>query len=191
MDNIEKTMGGIANAIYKKDSTRLRSKSIDLSKLLLECDVFPERVLSFIVDIVRTPQFLGMRGSYILLNVAFDDLIVLSNKQKKRLIDVLEEIYREVKDATTCMVILEIIIGISSNEMTLVLLRRLKTAKSDTPRAMIAYGLAYFIDKCHDNSLIQLALSELMEMRNDHSEIVRNEVEEMLQKIKKEQAQKR
>ncbi|MGD0278714.1 MAG: hypothetical protein ABSC11_05365 [Smithella sp.] len=183
MNCFEKIESGISNAIVNNDSDQLRVESTELAKLLLDYDCFPEEILSAIIKIIQMPQFLKMQGSYILLNNIFDDVGILSDKQKNIIMNVLETIYERIEDITTCMFILEMIVNLSVNEKSLEVLSRLKNIRADVPKAMVAYGLYYLMMESHEKTLIKLAKKELMDMRDDHSEVVRKEVNSMLLKL--------
>lgn len=183
MEHIENILNDIILSVKNHDSIHLRENSIELAKLLLDYDNFPYQVFDSILNIMRQPEFLRMQGSHILLNNIFDDANILSNAQKKELVSVIGSIYDTLEDSTTCMFVLEMIVDSTMDKISIDSLRCLAKARNDVPRAIVAYGLYYFIQKCRNDVLIRSALDELQRMKNDYSKLVRDEVNDVLKKI--------
>ena len=185
MDSIERTLADVLKAIAEEDSDRLSKLSIDLSILLVDYDIIPSPFFDSILNVIRRPEFAGMQGSYSLLNNVLRDATMFTDAQKQLLVQTLEEIYPELEDFTVCMVALEIITDLSSERISYGILRRLKKTSRTIPRAMVAYGLYYFIRNCRDDTWTKNAATELEQMQDDPSREVRIEANDAISKLRR------
>jgi hypothetical protein len=185
--NISETVDGLFQAVTEQNQSTLEKLSINFGMSLMEFEKFPQPIFSSILTIVKNSKFQKMRGSYFLLgNIFKNNFEMLSNIQKGELFDVLKESYHSFEDSTTCMVAVEIMVDLFRDEQSLNALRYLKTVDADKPRAIVCYGLYYFIKEIHNNEYIARAIDELEKMKNDPSQVVQQEAREALFKLKKE-----
>ena len=186
MDNPEKELiEAIRQAVLKGDQDSLSKQTYDLDSHLMEVGYFSADLFEGLMDIIALPEFLSMEGSFVLVKIFEDGVNYLNEEQKTALLDVLERFYDSFTDFTSCFLISEIIGESYGDERALQTLRRLKTSKVEMPRSMVPHGLEYFVKKSSDPHLAQLACNELLQMKSDPSEDVRDEVSTSLAQLKK------
>ncbi|MBE9115406.1 hypothetical protein IQ249_05780 [Lusitaniella coriacea LEGE 07157] len=70
-----------------------------------------------------------------------------------------------------------------ANEAALNTLCRLKNTKAETARALVPHGFQHFVTDSDDKKLVKKAYEELLQMKEDPSEKVRDEVNDFLRII--------
>jgi hypothetical protein len=184
-DNLKQITTEICQAVIEGKGHILEKYSLDFDLAILQFELFPADIFKSILEMLRHPNFKTMHDSYFLLNGVFkSNLGMLSDTQRNELFKVLEEIYDGLLDSTTCMLALEIMVDLFADERSLDALIASKTVSSEIPRAIVAYGLHYFIEECHGEQLKARALDALTKMEADPSELVRGEVRQALSKLK-------
>lgn len=166
----------LRRAVLSGNGDRLREEAYNLDTQLLKVGYFSPTLFKELMKIISLHEFLIMEGSFVLLKVFQDSLDYLTEDQKVELLGVLGANYDALTDPTSCFLISEIVGESYCDKRALQTLRRLKESKTDVPRSMVPHGLEYFIKKCGDRELARLAFNELLQMRSDPSESVRDEV---------------
>ena len=184
-ENESALIEALRGAVSKGDQGNLEKQTYDLDTHLMEAGNFSANLFQELLRIIALPEFLAMEGSFVLLRVIEYGFEYLSEEQKTKLLEVLEESYSSFTDFTSCFQIAEIIGESYGGERGLQTLRRLKTSKADIPRSMVPHGLEYFIKHSGDPELSRQAFNELMLMKSDPSDDVRDEVNTSLVQLKK------
>ena len=186
MVNQEKELiEAIRQAVLKGDEDSLKQQTFELDSHLTEVGSFSVDLFQELLRIIALPEFLNLDGSYVLLKIFEYSFDYLSEEQKTELLQTLEAVYDSFTDFTSCFLISEIIGELYGDERALQTLRRLKTTKAEMPRSMVPHGLEYFVKKSSNPQLAGLAFNELMQMKSDPSEDVRDEVSTSLAQLKK------
>jgi len=173
----------INQAISARDSTQLRNYAYAMETSDLGADHFPEHNFEFILTLLNRRDFLEMDGSFYLLRVLENDWELLSYDQKERLLATVETAYGLFKDWMSWFVISELLGEYFGDEQALQVLSRLKTLHAEGPRSLVPHGLEHIVTGARNENLTKKAYAELLCMRNDPSEQVRNEVNLSLQRL--------
>jgi hypothetical protein len=72
-----------------------------------------------------------------------------------------------------------------ADEKAFQVLCRLKTLQAEGPRSLVPHGLEHIITGSGDKQLVRKAYTELLQMKNDPSEQVRDAVDDSLEIIKR------
>jgi hypothetical protein len=175
----------LRGAVLRGDQESLQKQTYDLDTHLMEAGYFSPNLFQELLKIIALPEFLALEGSFVLLRVIEYGFDYLTEDQKTKLLEALEESYASFTDFTSCFQIAEIIGESYGGERGLQTLRRLKRSKADMPRSMVPHGLEYFIKKSSDPQLARQAFNELMQMKSDPSDDVRDEVNTSLAQLKR------
>jgi len=186
MDNREtKLIEAVHQAVLKGDEGGLQKHTYDLDLYLMEVGYFPADLFHEFVQIIALPEFRAMEGSFALLKIIEYGFDYLNEEQKSALLEVFENSYASFADFTSCFLIAEIIAESYGGERALETFRRLKTSKADMPRSMVPHGLEYLVKETSEPEIARQAFNELLQMKSDVSEDVRDEVDTSLAQLKK------
>lgn len=173
----------LRRAVVSRDGAQLGEEAYNLDTHLLKVGYFSPTLFRELMKIISLHEFLTMEGSFVLLKIFQDSFDYLNDDQKEELLRVLETCYEDLTDPTSCFLVSEIVGESYCDERALQTLRRLKESKADVPRSLVPHGLEYFTRKCGDRELARLAFNELLNMRSDPSDNVRDEVTTSLQQL--------
>jgi len=165
----------LGRAIQSGNSDQLREEAYNLDTHLINVGSFSPTLFKELMKTLSLHEFLTMEGSFTLLKIFQDSFDYLTDDQKGELLRMLETCYEDLTDPTSCFLVSEIVGGSYSDERALQTLRRLKESKADVPRSLVPHGFEYFTRKCGDRELARLAFNELLQMKSDPSENVRDE----------------
>jgi hypothetical protein len=186
MDNTEKELiAALRQAVSSGDEEGLQKHTYDLDSHLMEVGHFTPDLFQEFVQIIALPEFRAMEGSFALLKIVEFGFDYLNDEQKSALLETFEKFYESFADFTTCFLISEIIAESYGGQRAVETFRRLKTSKTDMPRSMIPHGLEYLVKKTNEPEIARQAFNELLQMKSDVSEDVRNEVDTSMAQLKK------
>jgi len=148
----------------------------DVDSILLGHESFPEELFLALLAIVASPEFQRMSKSWLLLDLFADNIDQLSEFQKTKLATSLEGVYQDITDSTTCFLAAELIGDCFGDQRALDTFVKLKKIGVEVPRVLIPHGLEHFAKKTKDASLRARAIEQLISMKTDASEKVREEV---------------
>ena len=151
---------------------------------LLDHEVFPESLFNDLVTIIRTPEFLAAKGSWELIRVFDENWNQLDPHQRRSLLEAFEVIFNSVKDWMGCLMISEILGMRCANHEAFNVLMRLKDASEGTPRSFLPHGFEHIVVDSADRELAKTAFCELLRLRDDPSDAVRDEVDESLLRLR-------
>lgn len=184
-ENESELIEALRLAVSNQDQDGLERQAYDLESHLMEAGYFSASLFHELRRILTLPEFLAMEGSFVLLRLFAYNFTYLTEEQESELLETLEKTYGSFTDFTSCFLIAEMIGESYGGERALQTLRRLKLSKEEMPRSMVPHGLEYFIKKSSDPQLTRLAFNELLKMKSDPSEDVRDEVRTSLAQLKK------
>jgi hypothetical protein len=165
----------LGRAIQSGNGDQLREEAYNLDTQLINVGSFSPTLFKELIKLLTLHAFLTLEGSFPLLKIFQDSFDYLTEDQKDELLRVLEACYQDLTDPTSCFLVSEIVGESYCDERALETLRRLKATKADVPRSLVPHGLEYFARKCGERELARLAFNELLQMRSDPSENVRDE----------------
>lgn len=173
----------VLDAIHRQDSKALKQHSHELNLWILEQGDISESLFKALASILGQGEFHGMQDSFYLIKVFEDNLEYLSAPQRAALLAEIEMSYAYFVDETSCLLLAELAAALFADERSLQTLRRLRRAKDEMPRAIVASGLEHFVRSCADSSLVAQAKKELREMQADPSSLVQSEAAQSLSRI--------
>jgi hypothetical protein len=165
----------LGRAIRIGNADQLREEAYNLDTHLINVGSFSPTLFKELINLLSLPEFLTMEGSLPVLKIFQDSFDYLTEDQKEELLRVLETCYQDLTDSTSLFLVSEIVGESYCDERALETLRRLKASKADVPRSLVPHGLEYLTRKCGDRELATLAFNELLQMRSDLAENVRDE----------------
>lgn len=140
-----------------------------------EGSVFSDSIFNVILEMLGSPQFLQMRGSWHLLTLLQTDWAILSEHQRTLLLPALEGAYDKFLDWMSCFVIAELLGENYASATALEVLGRLRSVSNEKNRAVVVRGLECIVRHAADRDLAAKALVMLGEMKEDPSQVVRQE----------------
>ena len=173
----------IEQAIDSGQELQMEECASAISSAVVARSYFPEKYFDLILNFLNKKSFLTSKGSWHLLYLLDSNWEILSEAQKNRLLPWLESTYSSFTDWMAWFVISEILGECFANEQAFNILCRLKHIEAETPRSLIPHGLEHIVTDSDDQQLAQKAYTELLQMKSDPSEQVRDEVDTSLQRI--------
>lgn len=167
----------IEKSILKKDLNYLDELVFQVDEMLLEEGRFPDQLFEGIIKIIAKKEFLKLTQSWYLLKLFEENIDILSEGQKEKLLETLQLVFNAFYDTTSCFLITEIIVELFLDERSLNTLRKLKLIKEKSYRAIVPHGFHWFVKKCKDKNLTNQAYNELITMKNDSDPDVRKQSE--------------
>jgi hypothetical protein len=183
MSKNDRLINLVLDAIHSQDSKALKLHSHELNLWIIEQGDISESLFKVLVSILGQSEFHGMSDSFYLIKVFEDNFEYLSVPQRTALLAGIENSYENFVDETSCLLMAELVAALFADERSLQTLRRLRRAKDEMPRALIASGLEHFVRLCTDNNLVVQAKKELHEMQVDPSGLVQSEAAQSLSRI--------
>ena len=144
---------------------------------------FSEKYFLMILEMIRNEVFLRLDKSWELLVLFQTEWSSITDRQKEQLIVELENTYGKSKDWMFDFIISELLGEYYSNEPAFEVLRRLSTINKEESRALVPHSLEHLIKDSGNIGISTKAHRLLLNMKQDSSELVRNEVIESLRKI--------
>jgi hypothetical protein len=173
----------IKQAINSGEEMQMKECASAIARTLSTLNYFPEPYFKLILDFLNQQRFLESNGSWHLLFVVEGDWELLSECQKDRLLPSIETSYGCFSDWMSRFVITELLGEKYADERAFEVLCRLKGLAEGNKRALVAHGLEHIVTDSNNEDLARKAYTELVQMKNDPSEQVRDEVETSLQRI--------
>ncbi|MBD2578791.1 hypothetical protein [Oscillatoria sp. FACHB-1406] len=171
----------IEEAISSGQEIQMRECADAISSTISHLSYFPDRYFNLILDLLKKEAFLKAKSSYhFLFILELGNWHTISEKQKEELLPLLNNSYGLFADWMSCFVITELLGECYANEAALNILCRLKKTEAETPRSLVPHGFQHFITDSDDPKLVKKAYEELLQMKEDSSEKVRDEVNEHL-----------
>ncbi len=144
---------------------------------------FSEYYFDMIISLLRQKEFLASNGSWHFLKVIQFNFQLLSDAQKDSLLPLLETSYSAFTDWMSWFVISEILGQCFADGRAFEILCSLKSLVETEPRSLIPHGFEHIAKESHNEALARKAYAELLQMRDDVSPQVRDEVEISLAQI--------
>ncbi len=174
----------IEQAINSGEEMQMKECAKAISSAVSGLSYFPDKYLNLILGFLKQNRFLTSKGAWYLLYILeIENWEFLSEDQKNRLLPLLESSYSSFTDWMAWFVISEMLGEYFANEQAFQVLCRLKNIEAAEPRSLIPHGLEHIVKDSHDQQLAQKAYAELLQMKYDPSEQVRDEVNASLQRI--------
>ncbi|MEJ1937176.1 hypothetical protein WDZ92_43840, partial [Nostoc sp. NIES-2111] len=126
---------------------------------------------------LKREKFLASNGSWHFLKVIEFNFQVLSDAQKDNLLPLLETSYSAFTDWMSWFVISEILGQCFADERAFEILCSLKSLAAEEPRSLIPHGFEHIARESRNEDLARKAYAELLQMRDDVSPQVRDEVQ--------------
>lgn len=182
----------ITEAIYQAIScgsaTQMRECCDAISLSISPSGPFPEHYFALFLKLMKQQEFLELEHGYgasALLHILEFEWELLSDSQKERLLPALETSYAAFTD-WMCWFDISVLLGeFFADERALQVLCRLKTIQAEGPRSLVPHGLEHIISDSGDDRLAKKAYAELLAMKNDPSEEVRDAVDDSLRIVAK------
>jgi|GEM_PF-1857682 len=174
----------IEAAICSGQEMQMRECAAAISSVIARFSYFPDLYFNLILELLAKESFVKANGSWhflFILNAG--NWFVISEKQKDQLLPLLENSYGLFVDWMSCFVITELLGQCFANEAALNILCHLKNTEAETPRALVPHGFEHFVTDSDEKKLVKKAYEELLQMKEDPSEKVRDEVNESLRII--------
>ena len=168
------------SALVNDDSELLESTAHKLDSCRLLRDRFPEDSFQMILDIMGQPQFVKMKGGWVLLTIFRDNREALSEQQEDRLLSAMERIYPEFIDYMGWFTICELLGREFGNRQALDTLTRFAEIDAAEPRSFIPHALEHIIRENNEQPLVRASASLLLTLRMDPSKTVRREARECI-----------
>lgn len=156
--------------------------SIKLTPIRRSC--FPDDYYNFMVELFNDKIF-KLENSSSLPFFIMVEWNAFSEAQIEKLLPVLENSYEGFKDWMSQYLITGILGAKLADERAFNILLNLKNVENELPRSLVSHGLEELIRNTKEKMLADKAYAVLLEMRNDPSELVQDEVEEAIQNISK------
>jgi hypothetical protein len=174
----------IEQAINSGEEMQMKECAKAISSAVSGLSHFPDKYLNLILGLLQENRFLTSKGAWHLLYILeIENWEFLSETQKTQLLPLLESSYSSFTDWMAWFVISEMLGEYFANEQAFQVLCRLKNIEAEEPRSLIPHGLEHIVKDSHDQQLTQKAYAELLQMKYDPSEQVRDEVNTSLQRI--------
>jgi hypothetical protein len=159
------------DAIYVMESSQLCSKN------------FPDLNFDYLLDLMKSPEFLRMTGSHHGLYIFDADRKKLSPAQERRLLAAFEKAYGRFADWMSCFLITEFAERLLNHESGFQMFCRLATVEREMARSFIPHAFEHIVTDTASEALARSALTKLLSMKNDPSEKVRGELAISLYRI--------
>jgi hypothetical protein len=173
----------LLQAILAADSSQMYTYAYDLETSLLGVELFPVEHFELLMKLLCQTAFLEAEGSWHFLKLLESNWGILSDYQKEQLLPALEAVYGCFTDWMSWFVISEILGSYYANEQALQSLQRLKNLPQEGPRSFVPHGLEHIVKDCKDQRVAKMAFVELLQMKADPSEDVRDEAEISLERL--------
>lgn len=157
----------IERAVLNEDTRKLEEIVYLIDDVLLEEGRFAQELYDGIICFIQKTEFLKFKGSWHLIKLFEENLEILSEKQKELLLEILQEIFHDFENTTSCFLIAEIIVELFLDENSLNALINLNKGQNLKNRALIPHGLQHLVKRGKDSIVTKKALIELRKMKND------------------------
>jgi hypothetical protein len=161
--------------------------AFEIGNNVLEEGIFPSETFIGLPAIFAEEKFQQSDGSWKLIRVFEGNWEQLSEEQRNTLLPVLESHYESLSDWMACFVISGILGELYADARAFQTLCRLSKCHKEVPRSFVPHGFEHVVSDALDAELAMQALAELTKMQTDPSPMVRGEVKESLDRIKKRQ----
>jgi hypothetical protein len=136
---------------------------------------FPANVFTTILDQMKSTEFQALLDSHKLLFLFESEWGRLNETQKSTLLEVISNTFTFFKDELACFILSEIIGEYFANHNALKVLDELSQTGNETLRAYITHGYRKLGLTTKDGTLKRLVIDRLSILKNDISELVKQE----------------
>ncbi len=185
MSESSELLDQVKKALHAGNEKLMEDIAYEVLTKVLEFGAFPESYFDALLSTLEDVGFLSAMGSWHLVKTFEENWEEMSEKQKATLLPALEASYERFADWMSCFVISGILGECYADERALSTLSRLMSCRREIPRSLIPHGLEHIALEAVDRRLATRAYQELTRMSADDSEVVRNEVNGSLSKIKR------
>jgi hypothetical protein len=145
---------------------------------------FPEDVFEVIILKIQDVKFQSLSDSHKLLYLFESDWGRLNESQKSILLDVINNTYLLFKDSLSYFTLSEIIGEYFADEKALKVLNNLRQTENEVARSFLTYGYGKLARNTSDENVKKSAIVNLQTLKNDKSNIVRDEATIALKKLR-------
>jgi hypothetical protein len=142
----------------------------------------PDPVFDGLKGLLEEEESYGRDDMYFIPKFFLDEFETMSTNQQSVLLTSIKKIYPKYRDATTCMVMAEILATCIATDDSIRMLLFFTTITSPIPRAIAAYGLGCVQSKGEFSAKI---LERLEHLKTDSSTAVREEAVKSLRRLKR------
>jgi hypothetical protein len=160
-------------AIAEGSEHLMGKASFALETSQLGRDDFPENNFLLAVEIMQSPEFLAAAGNWVLFGLFEHDWGKLSDDQKSRLLEVIEQIYPRLTDEMPRFALTVLLGEYFCDEQALAVVGRLTELADEAARCVLPHGFEHIARGSTNSTLIASAIRMLDDMRRDTSELVR------------------
>jgi|GEM_PF-4596202 len=144
----------------------------ELESYLLGLDLFPDKIIEIITNLLTNKDFLFAEGSWHILNILLNESEIISSEQWNNLLPYIEKSYCKFKDWMSCFILTEIIGDKFPTRESFNTLMELKKTKDELRRSFIPNALEGFVRYSHDQELRKEAYENIIDMLSDSSNVV-------------------
>ncbi|MGC1245379.1 MAG: hypothetical protein WA865_04130 [Spirulinaceae cyanobacterium] len=174
----------IEQAIESGEEMQMEECASAISTAIAGLSYFPNKYFNLVIQFLQEKRFLTSNGSWHLLSLLYSgNWEFISGEQKTRLLPLLETSYHSFTDWMARFVTTEMLGEYYANEEAFNILCRLKKIEAEEKRNLIPHGFEHIVTDSHNRELEKQAYEQLLDMKSDSSENVRDEVEISLQRI--------
>ena len=124
---------------------------------------------------MKNEKFQALPDSHKLLLLFETEWGRLNDSQREDLAEVINETYLSFKDELSCFVLSEVLGEYLANDKSLKVFDNLQQTKNEAARSFVAYGYGKLALTTQNENIKKIAVNELNKLKNDNSELVRNE----------------
>lgn len=151
---------------------------------------FDQQSFELILTLMLQPQFLNLDGAYHLLLWFEYDWGALTQRQKQRLRERIEESYSRYRDWMSCFVLSSILGECYCDPASFAILARVALSAEELPRALVPTGFELLARNTSDRALEEKSIGQLTKLLTDPSPKVRSEAAESLDRLARHNSEK-
>lgn len=170
-------------AISSGDTRRQERIFAELDEKFLADGVIHPEVFSALCEGLGDAAVLASEESASLVKIFEYNADLLDEEQRTRVTACLEAGYGNFKDPASSILTVELIVDLLAEEAALAVLSRLRRIRDEFPRATAVYGIRRLGKKVRNSAFIGQVVAEIANMKNDPSQLVRQEVGRSLSEL--------
>lgn len=172
---LEEIESNILKFLYEGSTTGLIDCETNIENYLFGLDIFPNKLIEILAELLMNKSFLDADGSWHILKVLHHECEKVSSQQWSYLLPKIENSFSEFKDWMSCFILTEIIGQDFPTLESFHVLTRLRNINNEVYRSYIPNALEGFIKNSNDPKIRKEAYNNLVDMMNDKSIMVAKE----------------
>lgn len=173
--SLEEIELNIFKALDENNVENLIKSEDDIENYLFGLDVFPNKLIEMLKELLDNSTFLYANGSWHILAVLHYECEKVSSQQWIALLPHIEKSYSKFKDWMSCFIITEIIGNDFPTTESFAMLVKLRNIEDEVCRSYIPNALEGFVKNSLDPKIRKEAYNNIVDMLNDMSTIVTKE----------------